>query len=53
MHPLSNTQLVALEEYSYKDKLSDIWDRGTYTARLCDHRQAIGLAATKEEARKG
>ena len=33
--------------------LSDIWARGTYTARICDHRQAFGQAAIKEEAHKG
>jgi hypothetical protein len=33
--------------------LLEIWTRGTYTAHICDHHQAIGPAANKEEAHKG
>jgi hypothetical protein len=33
--------------------LSEIWARGTYTARIYDYHQAIDPATIKEEARKG
>ena len=36
-----------------KCMLSDIWDKGTCTARICDHCQAIDPAKVKEEAHKG
>ena len=48
--------LEKLFQMIYEDMkcmLSDIWDRGTYTAHICDHHQAIGLVAIKEEACKG
>jgi hypothetical protein len=36
-----------------RDRVLDIWAKGTHTTRIYDHVQSIGLEAVKEEAHKG
>jgi hypothetical protein len=51
--PLGVGKLALHFRPSAQSVMSEIWARGTCTARIYDYRQAIGPTVVKKETRKG
>jgi hypothetical protein len=51
--PLELIFAISCEDELKSPLLTEIWARGTCTARIYDYSQAIGPATIKEKARKG